>query len=95
MAFQVEETHVGSDDKSFWKQYRLFHAAFAQFCYTGAQVAIASYFINYAVEAGRSDSAAAQLLAGAQGSFAIGRFAGVAIMKFVKPRWIFLVYLSM
>jgi hypothetical protein len=35
MAFQAEETHAGSDNKPFRKQYRLFHAAFAQFCYTG------------------------------------------------------------
>jgi hypothetical protein len=35
MAFQAEETHSGSDDTPFRKQYRLFHAAFAQFCYTG------------------------------------------------------------
>lgn len=41
MAFQAAETHAGQDDKPLWKQYRLFHAAFAQFCYTGAQVAIA------------------------------------------------------
>jgi FHS family L-fucose permease-like MFS transporter len=41
MAFQATETHVNADDKPFWKQYRLFHAAFAQFCYTGAQIAIA------------------------------------------------------
>ena len=47
MAFQAEETHAGADLKPFRKQYRLFHAAWAQFCYTGAQVAIAGYFINY------------------------------------------------
>ena len=47
MAFQAQETHAGTDVKPFWKQYRLFHAAWAQFCYTGAQVAIAGYFINY------------------------------------------------
>lgn len=41
MAHQAQETHAGFDDKPFVKQYRLFHAAFAQFCYTGAQVAIA------------------------------------------------------
>lgn len=41
MAFQAEETKAGDSDKPFRKQYRLFHAAFAQFCYTGAQVAIA------------------------------------------------------
>lgn len=37
MEFQVQETHVGGSEKPFWKQYRLFHAAFAQFSYTGAQ----------------------------------------------------------
>lgn len=43
MAFQAEETHASADTaKPFIKQYRLFHASFAQFCYTGAQVAIAT-----------------------------------------------------
>lgn len=42
MAEQAEITHESEEDKEnrekpFWKQYRLFHAAFAQFCYTGAQ----------------------------------------------------------
>ncbi|KAK0275383.1 hypothetical protein LTR35_011085 [Friedmanniomyces endolithicus] len=96
MAFQAEETHAGTDNVSFSKQYRLFHAAFAQFCYTGAQVAIAGYFINYVTETRPNTSAslAAQFLAGAQGAFAIGRFTGVGIMKFVKPRWVFLFYLT-
>ena len=97
MAFQAEETHTGADDKPFRKQYRLFHAAFAQFCYTGAQIAIASYFINYIHDTrpGTTDSMGAQLLAGAQGAFALGRFIGVAIMNFAKPRWVFLGYLTM
>ena len=97
MAFQAEETHAGTDIQPFRKQYRLFHAASAQFCYTGAQVAIAGYFINYVTEAkaGTSSAVAAKLLAGAQGSFALGRFAGVIVMKFVKPRWVFLAFISM
>lgn len=41
MAFQAEETGSADSDKPFKKQYRLFHASFAQFCYTGAQIAIA------------------------------------------------------
>lgn len=42
MAYQAEETQSSAATaKPFWKQYRLFHASFAQFCYTGAQVAIA------------------------------------------------------
>ena len=29
------------------------------------------------------------------GAFAIGRFAGVGLMKFIRPRWVFLVFLAM
>lgn len=96
MEFQAKETHAGSADKPFIKQYKLFHAAFAQFCYTGAQVAIASFFINYATATrpGTSDALGSKFFAGAQAAFAIGRFSGVGIMKFVRPRWVFIVFIS-
>lgn len=106
MAFQAEATHAGTDVKPFRKQYRLFHATFAQFCYTGAQVGIAGAFINYVTESravgtgpdGRpiatSNADAARFLAGAQGTFTLGRFIGSAIMKFVKPRWVFFVFMT-
>ncbi len=96
MEFQAEETNTEASEKPFWKQYKLFHAAFAQFCYTGAQVAIASYFINYAIDTrpGTSRSLAANLLAGAQAAFAIGRFFGAGIMKYVRPRYVFGVFLT-
>lgn len=95
-AFQAEETHAGFDDKPFIKQHRLFHAALAQFCYTGAQVAIAGFFINYAVETRPNTSSAlgSQLLAGAQGAFALGRFFGVVFMKFINPRIVFLGFMT-
>ncbi|KAI7212368.1 putative L-fucose-proton symporter [Hortaea werneckii] len=97
MEFQASESNANTDSQPFWKQYRLFHAAFAQFCYTGAQVAIAGYFINYVSEnrANTTTSLASQFLAGAQGAFAMGRFVGSGIMKFVRPRWVFLVYLGL
>ncbi|GKT56194.1 glucose galactose transporter [Colletotrichum tofieldiae] len=96
MAFQASETHANVDDKPFRKQYRLFHASFAQFCYTGAQVAIAGFFINYVTERRpNTDSAlGSKLLAGAQAAFAVGRFVGVGIMHYIKPRWVFLGFLS-
>ncbi|OQO12287.1 hypothetical protein B0A48_02928 [Cryoendolithus antarcticus] len=96
MEFQAAEAS-SAVVQPFRKQYKLFHATFAQFCYTGAQVAIAGYFINYVTEAGAtSDSAVgSRYLAGAQGCFALGRFAGVVLMKFIRPRWVFLVYLAM
>ncbi|KAF1979998.1 MFS general substrate transporter [Bimuria novae-zelandiae CBS 107.79] len=97
MAFQAEETHAGTDVQPFWKQYRLFHAAAAQFCYTGAQVAIAGAFINYVVDTrqGTSDATAARFLSGAQGAFALGRFIGSFLMKYVRPRWVFLAFMTM
>ena len=53
-------------------------------------------FINYVTDADDkySDATAAQLLAGAQGGFALGRFIGTFLMKFVRPRWVFIVYLA-
>ncbi|OBT82121.1 hypothetical protein VE02_09466 [Pseudogymnoascus sp. 03VT05] len=97
MAFQVEVTHTEADDKPFYKQYKLFHATLAQFCYTGAQVAFAAGFINYAdyTKPGRSSSTSSKLFAGAQGAFALGRFVGSALMRYVRPRWVFLAFLTM
>ncbi|KAL0465312.1 major facilitator superfamily domain-containing protein [Neurospora intermedia] len=96
MQHQAAETHAGDADQPFRKQYRLFHASFSQFCYTGAQIAIAGYFINYVTETRKNTDSAlgAQFLAGAQGTFAVGRFAGAAIMHFVRPRKVFLLFLT-
>jgi FHS family L-fucose permease-like MFS transporter len=60
------------------------------------KVAIAGYFINYAVETrpGTSNATGAKMLAGAQGAFAVGRFSGTFFMKYIRPRYVFLVYLS-
>jgi len=81
-------------DKPLLKHYTLFWATFSQFCYVGAQVAIAGYFVNYVVETriGTSHASAANFLATAQGCFAIGRFTGSFIMKFVRPRKVFLAF---
>ena len=59
-------------------------------------MAIAGYFINYVTETwpGTGDSTASKYLAGAQGAFAVGRFTGAFFMRYVKARWVFLVYIS-
>lgn len=96
MELQASTTHSGKAKKPFWKQYTVFHAAFAQFCYTGSQVAIAGYFINYITET-RSNTPASlgsKFLAGAQGCFALGRFSGSFLMRFIRPRYVFLFYIS-
>jgi MFS transporter, FHS family, L-fucose permease len=40
-------------------------------------------------------SLGAKFLAGAQGAFALGRFAGVFFMRYIRPRKVFLFYLTM
>ncbi|KAJ5709918.1 hypothetical protein N7493_009510 [Penicillium malachiteum] len=92
----VSTTHDDEQDKPFQKQWKLFHATLAQFTYTGAQVAIAGYFFNYAVDTwpGTDSAKGAKLLAGAQGAFAVGRFLGSGLMKYTKAPYVFLVYLS-
>ena len=59
-------------------------------------VSIATWFINYTVETrkGSTPAFAAKLLAGAQAAFTVGRFSGTLIMHHVKPRKVFLAYLS-
>lgn len=55
------------------------------------------YFINYVTETRSNTDASlgAKFLAGAQGSFALGRFAGVLLMKYIRPRKVFVFYLTM
>uniref|UniRef100_A0A0W0F3A5 Uncharacterized protein n=1 Tax=Moniliophthora roreri TaxID=221103 RepID=A0A0W0F3A5_MONRR len=83
MAEQAQMIQKASEE-SFRKQYRLFHVAWAQFCYTGAQVAIAGYFINYVTEvrSGTDSALGAKFLAAAQGCFAVGRFLGTGRVCF-------------
>jgi len=97
MARQAISAGAFNEAKPLKHQYILWMAAASQFCYVGSQVAIAGYFVNYVVDVHPSTSSAmgSNFLAIAQGCFAIGRFIGSGIMKFVKPRRIFLVYFSM
>ncbi|EXJ96019.1 MFS transporter, FHS family, L-fucose permease [Capronia coronata CBS 617.96] len=79
------------------KQYTLFLGVWCQFCYVGAQVAVAGYFINFVKETGRSAAKASDLLAAAQGIYAANRFiAGFLLMiPAVKPRYMLIGYLGM
>ncbi|OLN97475.1 L-fucose-proton symporter 1 [Colletotrichum chlorophyti] len=94
MALQAEQT-VGYQEKPLRKQYKLFMGVAAQFCYVGAQVAVASQFISYAVESkGLSHAAASDRYAIGQALFAIGRFAAAGLMMYVKPRLVLMVFMT-
>jgi FHS family L-fucose permease-like MFS transporter len=47
-----ESDIAGEDVGPLGKQYNLFFAVWSQFCYVGAQVAVANFFIDFCVEAG-------------------------------------------
>lgn len=55
------------------------------------------FFINYVTDTrpGTDSSLAAKFLAGAQAAFAVGRFVGVGLMSFVKPRIVFGIFMTM
>ncbi|EON65708.1 hypothetical protein W97_04947 [Coniosporium apollinis CBS 100218] len=110
MADQAEmiSSDSGYKDKPLRKQYILFYGVAAQFCYVGAQVGIAAYFINYftqarpdqthggtAEEINRSHQQGSNFYAIGQGLFAIGRFAGAGLMYITKPRWVLLLFQTM
>ncbi|CEL04011.1 hypothetical protein ASPCAL05145 [Aspergillus calidoustus] len=94
----AQEAEISDHDSGpFRAQYTLFLGVFSQFCYVGAQVAVANYFINFAVEAGKDKAEASDLFAVAQAVYAANRFiaGGLMVIPAFKPRYMLLVYLSM
>lgn len=82
-----------SSDRSIWTFGHLRWAVVAQFFYVGAQVGIWSYFINFAQDAvGVGERSAANYLGFSLMGFMIGRFAGTALMRFVKPERMLVLY---
>jgi FHS family L-fucose permease-like MFS transporter len=74
---------------ALFSKHRFLLGVAAQFFYVGAQVGVWSYTIKYAeAETGQTDKAAAVFLVYNYAAFAIGRFAGTWLMRFVRPIWI-------
>ncbi|EWC44298.1 hypothetical protein DRE_01124 [Drechslerella stenobrocha 248] len=94
MELQATSDEFAEEVGPLSKQITLFWGVGAQFCYVGAQCAIAGFFINYTLETGRDHATSANLLAVAQGLFAIGRFAAAGMMKFVRPRYVLAIFLG-
>ncbi|ORY68188.1 glucose galactose transporter [Pseudomassariella vexata] len=94
----VQESEIAEFDPGpFRKQYNLFLAVWSQFCYVGAQVAVANYFMQFCEEAGRTKAEASDLLAVGQGLYAFNRFVAGFMMMIpaFKPRYILAVYLGL
>jgi MFS transporter, FHS family, L-fucose permease len=76
-----------------WKQYNLLFAFLAQFCYVGAQVTVASFFINYATEnASYTSSQASTMLSYALITFTVGRFIATALATVFQADFMLMVY---
>lgn len=76
----------GENSRSIWSFPQLRWAVVAQFFYVGAQVGIWSYFINFVQDSvGVGEKSAANYLGFSLMGFMIGRFAGTALMRYVKP----------
>lgn len=98
MALQAEQVAAETgafQEKPLYKHTKLFFGVAAQFCYVGAQVAVASQFINYVTETtGLTQSAASNRYAIAQAVFTVGRFAAAGLMLLMKPRYILMIFMT-
>ncbi|KAH9889731.1 L-fucose:H+ symporter permease-like protein [Xylariomycetidae sp. FL2044] len=75
------------------KQYNMIFAFIAQFCYVGAQVTIAAFFINYATENGDfTASQGSQMLSYALICFTVGRFAATALATVFQSDFLLIIY---
>ncbi|WZH46731.1 major facilitator superfamily domain-containing protein [Fusarium acuminatum] len=89
----IEDEAGHASQGSIWKQYNMWFAFFAQFCYVGAQVTVATFFINYAHEnGGISTSKASTMLSYALITFTVGRFVATGLAVFFRPEFIMVVY---
>ena len=74
---------------------RLLPGAFGIFCYVGAEIAIASFLVNYFVQAdilGLEYGAAGKLVSAYWGFALAGRFAGAALLRHFRPQRMLLFY---
>ncbi|KAF5023419.1 hypothetical protein F66182_4519 [Fusarium sp. NRRL 66182] len=89
----IEDEGGQAAQSSIWKQWNMWFAFGAQFCYVGAQVTIATFFINYAHEnGGVSTSKASTMLSYALIVFTVGRFVGTGLAVFFRADFIMVIY---
>lgn len=80
-------------DGPLWKQTNMLFGALAQFCYVGAQVTVASFFINYATDnAAYTPAAASQMLSYALITFTVGRFIATALATVFESNFLLSIY---
>ncbi|KAL4889234.1 major facilitator superfamily domain-containing protein [Aspergillus ambiguus] len=89
-----EQEFSSTEVRPFLKQYNLFLGVWSQFCYVGAQVALANYFINFCQESGYDSAMSSNLLAVGQGLYAFNRFVASGLITIgCRPRHVLAVCL--
>ena len=92
----TDEFSHGVGAGPLYKQYNMIFAFVAQFCYVGAQVTIASFFINYATEnASFSSTEASTFLSYALISFTVGRFIATALATVFQSDFLLMIYAAL
>ncbi|KAK4988804.1 hypothetical protein LTR50_003649 [Elasticomyces elasticus] len=80
-------------NEPLYKQYNMIFGFAAQFCYVGAQVTIASFFINYATEnASYTEAQASNMLSYALITFTVGRFIATALATLFESNFLLTIY---
>ncbi|KAF1964156.1 MFS general substrate transporter [Bimuria novae-zelandiae CBS 107.79] len=81
------------EQKPLWKEYNMMFGFVAQFCYVGAQVTIATFFINYSTEAASYTSEeGARLLSYGLIVFTVGRFIAAGMAYVLESNFILMIY---
>lgn len=93
--FAIDEFGNEIGQGPLYKQYNMIFGFIAQFCYVGAQVTIASFFINYATEnASYTSAQASNMLSYALITFTVGRFVATALATVFQPDFLLMIYAS-
>ncbi|OZJ01681.1 hypothetical protein BZG36_05486 [Bifiguratus adelaidae] len=86
---------VSRAEKPFHKQYRLIYGFIAQFMYVGAQVTVATFFLNYTIETvGWSQAYASNFLSYSLIMFTVARFFGTALLTVISSDFLLFIYAS-
>lgn len=93
---ELEDKNVAASKGGIFDTLKYSHvkwAVIAQLFYVGAQVCVTSFFVRMAIAGAGVDEKTAGYYLGVYGLlFMIGRFAGTAIMRFVKPAKLLSIY---
>lgn len=93
---ELQLAGISQDDKPFWKQWHCIFGWVAQTGYVGAQVAVASFVVNYLTDplqgSSYDDATASQLFSYCQITFTVGRFVSVVILQYIDPAFMLTIH---